>query len=402
MDENELDGRMRVAASHIPVPEQSFRRRPTGWGARAGAIAVTAAVLAGTVVLGQQLAQWRQTQVAASPSSAVSSAPASPTRSVLPAPTVTPPAVTPPLVVVYDSPVLGYRLQFPDGFRRSDCLSSGAAPDGRIGGETFTLLSPQQERASELAHIARGGEVAMWTFQVTVFRADGLSALELARRGGCPRCDPATTTQPGYQLQAIVLGGYEAARVVINGEVRQVVVQANERLYVLELYFDENLSGLRPRPPVLTADVLSAVALTFQARPVGSLPAPTPDPTIAPPGAQDAAVKLAGALQSGAVDELGGLLTPQCWLIVSAPNSAPTGRVTQAYNAELRDRFAAGLRITVVPTVQVAQTPGPGGGRFFMRSEWTEAGRTVRADLYLREIDGRWYWAGLELSPPGP
>ncbi len=365
--------------------------------ARVGAVALTAVVLVVTLVLWQMLPQWRATGVVGTPA-AVSSVRTSPSASSVPA--LTPPAVVPPLVVAYESPALGYGVTLPDGFRQSDCLSTGPAGDGRIGGDTFTLLTPQQERASELAHVARGGEPAMWTFLVTVFRAEGLSALEVARRG-CPLCDPATITAPGRQVQPIVVSGYEAAQTLINGEVRHIVVRANQRLYVIELYFDENLAGLRPRPRVLTADVLSAVASTFRSRPVGVLPTPTPEPTIPPPGAQVTATTLARALQDRSVDVLGALLTPRCWFVVSPPNSAPTGRVTQAYSAELGDRFTAGLRITVDPTVRVAQTAGAGGGHYFVRSQWTDSGRTTVADLYLREIEGRWYWAGVQPSP-GP
>lgn len=59
MDEHELDRRIRVAASHIVVPERPLRRRARGGLRMAGAIAMTAAVLVVAVLAGQQLAQLR-------------------------------------------------------------------------------------------------------------------------------------------------------------------------------------------------------------------------------------------------------------------------------------------------------------------------------------------------------
>jgi len=81
----------------------------------------------------------------------------------------------------------------------------------------------------------------------------------------------------------------------------------------------------------------------------------------------------------------------------------PIGRAVPPFVTELRDRFQAGLRISVDPTVQVAPRAGPSGLQFFLSSRWTEAGRVVAANVYLREIDDQWYWGGVEsLAPAGP
>jgi hypothetical protein len=149
----------------------------------------------------------------------------------------------PQLPVAYESDLLRYRVQLPAGFRHSECLSR----------DTFTLLSVEQERSEDRAHVARGGVVAMWTIQVSALPADGISAVELAERRGCPQCDrissPApTATDPltgrapsSERVESIVLDGNEAARLLVDGEARLYVVHADQWLYVLELYYDSTL-----------------------------------------------------------------------------------------------------------------------------------------------------------------
>lgn len=59
----------------------------------------------------------------------------------------------------------------------------------------------------------------------------------------------------------------------------------------------------------------------------------------------------------------------------------------------LRERFASGaLTVTVDPQVQT-RTEG-GRERSFVSSDWREADRTVRIDLLLEVVNGRWHWGG--------
>jgi hypothetical protein len=79
------------------------------------------------------------------------------------------------------------------------------------------------------------------------------------------------------------------------------------------------------------------------------------------------------------------------------PQAGRTGRAVEPYLAELKKRFqSGGLSVKVEPALQVAPQPGPGGLRFFVRSDWTESGRTAPIDLFLGEVDGNWYWAGVQ------
>lgn len=305
-----------------------------------------------------------------------------------PSPVVTPTLSAPPLVVSYESPAFGYRIQLPAGFRRSDCLSAWFSQGATFGSEAFTLLSPEQERAQNWGHIAAGGPVAMWTLWVNVLNADGRSTLEWAREhgshGGVERHEP------------VVISGYEATRTVVDGEARLYVVRAGERMYLISLHFDSYIAG--PRPDVLPQGVLDSVALTFRAGPArGPILTPSPQPAVPPSGARQAAARLAASLEAGDADRVAAVITPRCWLHIVIPQAGPTGRAVDPYVAELRTRFqGGGLRVRVDPTVQVAQEAGPLGLRLFVRSDWTESGRTTGIDLFLREIDGQWHWAGAQ------
>jgi hypothetical protein len=283
-----------------------------------------------------------------------------------------------PLVVPYESSALSYHIQLPIGFRRSDCLSAWRSRGATLGVDVFTPLTPDEERAKERGHTGGGYPAAGRTFSVIVFNADGRSALEWARELG--------SFGGEERHSSAVVSAYEAVRTAVRGEARLYVVRVEGLIYLI---------SLPPGDPVLPSGFLDSVASTFRARPARPTPTPTPPPAITPAGPYDAAAKLAAALEAGDVGRLAGVITPRCWLEEWLPNAGTTGRAVDPYLAELAKRFAGGdLRVRVDPAVQVATEDGPGGLRFFVRSDWTEAARTTRIDLFLREIDGRWYWSG--------
>lgn len=324
-----------------------------GWDARAHAIALTAFIAVASAC--QQLA---------------------------PQP-VTPTLSAPTLVVRYESPALGYGIQLPAGFRRSDCLSAWSSEGGRFTSDVFTLLAAEEERTQDRGHVAWGGPVAWQAIWIMVFKADGRPALEWAQQygslGGIERHETA------------VIDGHEATRTVVERKAQLYVVRAGDRMYLISV----------PPESRLPEGVLDAVARSFQPGPGGALPTPSPHPQVAPAAAREAATRVAAALEASQMGSLPALITPRCWLEVWTLSK--DGRAVEPYLAELRTRFqSGGLRIEVEPTVQVAQQPGPGALRFFVRSDWTEAGRTTPIDLFLGEIDGQWYWAGAQLHPPRP
>ncbi|MGH3717153.1 MAG: hypothetical protein ACRDT4_27380, partial [Micromonosporaceae bacterium] len=355
MDDRELGHRIRRAADRIVVPERPLRRPRRAWAARTGAIAVTAAVLVSAIVVGQQLAERRGGGVATSPApTASSTATGSPTPTATPTATVMPTAPAQPLPVTYESPVFGYRLQLPEGYRRTECLSFHR-------GDRFTLLSEEEERAQELGHIAGGGPVVMWTFAVNVYDADGRSPVEWAEGW-------AALGEGEERVEPVELDGLEAARRVADGEALLYVLRSGDRMYVIWLYFNSFVAG--PRPDVLPHGVVDSVAATFEPGPPGPVPTETPLLATPPPAAREAAAQLADAFEAGDADRIAMLITPRCWLHIWLPNAGPTGHPVDRYMSQLREQLARGdLRVTVDPTVQVAQEDGPGRLRLFIRSE---------------------------------
>jgi hypothetical protein len=300
----------------------------------------------------------------------------SPTRPE--APTMTPST----LPVSYDSPDLGYHVQLPAGYRLSDCLSVWQSQDPTFVADIFTPLSVDEERALERGHVAGGGAVAARTIAISVTNADSRPALEWAREygnfGGAERHEART------------IAGYEAARTTVNKKVVLFVVRADERVYLL---------ATRPESPLPEA-LLDSVASSFRPTVTGRLPPPVPSSTGVPQGAHNLAAELGTALERADAATLARLVPPRCWIETWSAATGPLGRAAAPFVADLRTRLQAGLLVMVDRTVQVAPRTGPSGMRLFVASIWTEATRVTRANLYLRQLNGQWFWGGVEALPP--
>lgn len=319
-----------------------------------------------------------------------------------------------PLSVSYVSPGLSYRIQLPEGYRRSECLSGVASADPRsrpfLGAETFTLLSPEDERAVHgPGHIPVSGPAQAWTFFVTAYATE-MSAVELAERDGCYSCervlpnpspapDPLLGRPPVDRIETLTIAGQEAARRIRDRGGSFYVVRAGARAYLIRFQEAYTLDPARPRPVELGADPLAAIAATFRADPTAAIVFRTPRPEAVPAAARDVAVQVAEAFEAGDVDRIAALTTPSCWLDVIVEPGGGSAEPVSRYVAQLRTRFAAGLRVRADPTLPAASDTS-GEPTLSFRSEWTEGGRTWRVDLRLREVDGRWYWGGLYQFAP--
>ena len=153
--------------------------------------------------------------------------------------------------------------------------------------------------------------------------------------------------------------------------------------------------------------------------PPAASPAPTtaatttPTPTIAAatisPVAsatatpRDLADALAKAFASKDADAVGRLLLTRTAVPFSAvvepvqPGDPDRGTCCVATTSvvsfvnELRGKFAdSSLTVAVDPQLQ--PTPANGGPGFFVSSDWREADRTTKIDLYLRDMGGGWLW----------
>ncbi|MGH2471603.1 MAG: hypothetical protein ACRDG6_04260 [Candidatus Limnocylindria bacterium] len=248
--------------------------------------------------------------------------------------------------------------------------------------DIFTPLTVDEERAQDRGHVAGGGAAATRSIAVSITNGDGRPALEWAREYG--------SFGGAERHEARTVGGYDAARTAVNGKVVLYVVSAGQRVFIL---------ASRPEDP-LPDGLLDAIASSFSVSATVPLPTPVPPPASVPQGARDAAERLATALERADLVALAMVATPRCWIETWSTASGPIGRAVQPLIADLRMRLQAGLRVTVNPTVQVAPRAGPSGLRLFVSSDWTEAGRTTRANLYLREVNSQWFWGGIEAVAP--
>lgn len=151
------------------------------------------------------------------------------------------------------------------------------------------------------------------------------------------------------------------------------------------------------------------VLLAFLAACSAPLTAASPSPTTAATTAatpRELADALTKAFASKDADAVGRLLTTQSSIGVSAvvepvqPGDSDRGNCcvlnipVASFVNELRGKFASGS-LAVVLDPQVQPTPAnTAAAPFFVSSEWREADRTTRIDLYLRDMGGGWLWVG--------
>lgn len=376
-DDREFSRAFKAEALRIVVPARprGGNRGPSGW--NLPALLMSAAVVVAALALGQALGELR------SPSPAATAGPGPsaplPTASASPEPTVSPTAQT---TASHASAALGYSVQLPVGFRRSDCLSLSHT-------DVFTILTHDQESSAGLAHVGGGGTVVQWTLRIRA-RDDGVTpvaALDEVRGS-------VLAARGDEVVEPLVIDGKDAARLIVDGEPLLFAVTSEGRTYILELHY--NPFPFRPRPVALPKGILEEVARSLSVMSVGPVPSPTAPTTSVPLGAQESAGRLADALGAGNADRLAPLLNPRCWLHQEAPESGPSGLPVGDVLSTLRARFADGsLQVRVDPAVQVATADGPMGLRLFVRSEWVQEGSPRSLDLYLIEVNGQWYWGGV-------
>jgi len=297
-------------------------------------------------------------------------------------------------LITYENPIFGYRITLPDSYRRLDpVLFTTVTPSGFLGRDTYTLLTPQQEREEclrDLGDLPSPSAAAL--LFVEVYRnPDGISASQWATTPGVPGAQPLSTHR---KIEPLSLGGRDAVKLVADratAETEVVVIRADDRIYVLT-------PTMWSFPP---QHRLEDIAATFGT--IAREPFPTPSPSPLLEARRQAANELAAALARafGAKDaDAVARLMPDCHLGVTPlidgqglANSGGGGlsRSVPLFTQALRDRFAAGdLTVTIDPTLQA---DGSGAGAsLFVRSEWKETDRTTSIDLFLDLRDGRWQW----------
>ncbi|HET8569354.1 MAG TPA: hypothetical protein VFM93_10260 [Candidatus Limnocylindria bacterium] len=387
MNDEELERLLRTPERRVPLAPFADLRRGGGARPLVPALALVVAVVVG-LVAGTRLLDLRQQQ-AASPSAspaASASPPASPSASATPSASPTSGTAS----TAYENPVLGYRIALPRGYRRSFSNIVTAA-GGRGGTDYYTLTTEAEARAAcerDTGHT--GGQGREDDVHVSVsLDARGMSAFEWATTPQSPGGQPVSQHQ---RVERLTVNGYEAVRLYPDQagvtETRSYVIRANDRIYWI--------SPVTWRTPsALPKGWLDDIVRTFTAVTPQAFPAPTPtaDPASS---ARLAAGRLADAFAARDADAVRALM-PDCWIAAwhwidgKVVGMGPLNRSVSLFTRGLRDAFAKGLSVSVERQVQT-ETEG-GRTTYFVRSEWREAGKTIRADLFLDERDGRWQWS---------
>lgn len=300
--------------------------------------------------------------------SASAPASASPTAAPTPSPTTASPPGT------FENRILGYRITLPVAYRLFVSSINAGQPE-QLGSDAFSLRTVAEERADCVSNESPGiGSVLKHEF-VNVAVAGNvrrLSAVQWATDSPYGRL---------HTVEAVTVGGYEAARLVQQGIADAYVISANERMYAVT----HNNAPSSQR--------LAEVAASFRALPPPPFPT-APPAQIARDAASNLGQRLAQAFAAKDASAVAGLMT-DCRIGASENiGGRPLGtgglsRSSAAFITALRDHFAKGdLTVTVNPEVQVQAVTG----QFFVRSEWKEPDRTTPIDLFFRELDGRWQW----------
>ena len=334
--------------------------------------------------------------LAATPeTSAAPTATPTPTRRLLVTPTPLPTSRPATGLVAHENPLLGYRINLPEALRRS-AAGIVAGNEEALGYDLYTARTEAQDREACLSDA--GGRPGLDEHpNLNIGASRNPARLSAEAWATTPRFPGAQPLSMHMLVERTTIDGREAVRLVrdqqTNHETTAYVVRANDRIYTLRFESDSIPSRL--------PGWLDGVAATFRVIQPLPFPTATPPPSVAPrDAARELGRRLSQAFAARDVDALAGLITPQCW-IGTWPFRPPgvgvdgSSRAVVPFLDALRASFARdGVAVVVDPELQV-HVDGTGAFRneqFFVRSDWTASGVTMRMDLFLAELDGRQYW----------
>jgi hypothetical protein len=261
--------------------------------------------------------------------------------------------------------VLGYRIDLPASWRRSSCLSSQDQTQ-LPSGDGFVRVSEQEERGTDTGYV----------FDVVQVRVepnpDRLTPERWVAAGKIG------STQ-GQTAEAATLDGRSAllVRPSAYGALSYVLGVA-DRMFIIGY---QNAYNDSSGAPTMEGMVRSFHLLSSEERSAAPSPA-----AILPRSAESVADTLAEGFANTDSDLLATVMEPCMAAAVEQAGGTFTPR--GAFMSQLRDAFAAGLRVTV----QRRPLEGEAAGAF-VKATWTQPGApTQRRDLYLRRNADVWSW----------
>jgi hypothetical protein len=301
---------------------------------------------------------------AAAPSPSVSHTP-SPSPTPTSPPSTAPASPTAPLAGTYVNYALGFSLQMPGPWRRSDCLSSrdySMLP----AADSFVRVAEQDERATDVGYAFEAVSVSVES------NPNQRSARDWVAQG-------ALGSWPGQTIENGRLDGRDAVVVRPTAALAVAyVVPIADRIFVVGYH-----NALSDQSQVATMERMVATfhVLTEQERAAApSQPAPAPR----------SAAMVANILADGFAHKdavlLGTVMAPCMETALERAGASSTPR--NVFITQLADGFAKGLQVAVSSSPIEADGPS-----LFVRATWNQPGvDTQRRDLYLSRTGDVWSW----------
>lgn len=268
---------------------------------------------------------------------------------------------------------LGYSIELPLPWRRSDCFSgSFGSGEDLHAQDVFVVVREYDETSGHIGLPHDHVIIASWS------NPEGLS----------PR------------------GWYESERRAIADDPTEVTFADRSALRLSPEYYLVSdgtrmfeVSGQAGVDSETTAEARLAVIQSFRFLPPDELQAIRAEPTPSPPpprSPEEVADVLAEGFERKDVALLATVITEEC-MGLGVASGGRSAMNEQRYLDELRDRFAAGLEVDVRPR-PITITGGRIGGPpwIVIGSTWREPGRPdLEVDLMIsRERGEQWVWRG--------
>lgn len=302
---------------------------------------------------------------------AISPTPTAPTATAAPSPTAT----ASPAQGRFANAVLGYSIELPPSWHRTECGSFTPRPTGPFTGLDTFIGIPERD-------FTLGGVGGVNVDHVSVFARENPQRLS-------PRAWASDTAGAGplaTDLTDITFAGQPA----VTGRLRPqgategvaVFVAQGDRMFQITRGLVFASSG---------GPLVDRIVGSFRFEP--GLPLPSPTPALSPArSAEQVADMVADAFARKDVDALGRLMSG-C-MQIGAQNGGGSGRPREGYIEDLRQQLARGLVVTVRtrPIERDTRTPET---QFIAQAVWRDPGQAEReVDLWIRQDGAAWLWSG--------
>ncbi len=281
---------------------------------------------------------------------------------------------------VYTSIALAYRVELPEGWRRTACESS-SEPQHLPAVEGFTSATLDDEVSTDVGPNNPGVSVRVEDNTAKQTALQWLESTQLFL-GFTPNPKFEKTTFDGKP---------DAARMVTNdGLVKAVAVSARGQIYAV-VRFGGPKPAMTPSQTSLinSLHVLSDVELS-DAKATLASPAPAAARTV-----EEAADAMAKAFAQKDATALASVAWSCIWQ--GNENAGAAMRPSSVFLSTMQKSFAAGLTVAIQP--RPIETNADAPSEATIRGTWKDAGQAQRpARFILSKVGNTWSWRGVVLG----